>query len=73
MKNETFTVEYKNLPHSEKQHIAIRAQIIERCKISQSVFYNWICGTTSVPHWAKPRISEIMKIPQSELFPESEQ
>ena len=69
MKNKQFRDVYLNLPRANNEHITIRKDIEKYCNISTSVFYNWSSGITEVPHWAKPIISKILNIPQSELFP----
>jgi hypothetical protein len=61
---------YMNLSRKDKYHVKVRNKIVTECKISTTIFYNWLKGLTSVPHWARPIIAEIMDVPLSELFPE---
>ncbi len=69
MTNNTFKIAYMSLPRMDKRNVKLRNKIVTECKISTPIFYNWVKGITPVPHWAKPIISEIMQIPQTELFP----
>jgi len=70
MSNQTFNDLYMTISRKDKHHIKVRNKIVTDCKISTPVFYNWIKGITAIPHWAKPIICEIMKMPHSVLFPE---
>lgn len=70
MNTNNFEDAYMNLSRKNKYHIKIRTEIEKACQISTAIFYNWLKGITPVPHWAKGRIAEILKMPESELFPE---
>ena len=72
MTNSKFKITYMNLSRIDKYNVNVRNKIVNECKISTQIFYNWVKDITPVPHWAKPIISKIMSIPQSELFPELE-
>ncbi len=61
---------YNKIPRTNKEKIKIRNKLVTKCGISTSIFYNWLRGATEIPELAKPVISEVMKIPMSELFPE---
>ena len=48
---------YYHLPLCETK--IMRDAIISRCKITSSVFQNWLSGRTQVPELAKEVINEI--------------
>lgn len=48
---------YLGLPQKDAQ--PMQKEIMTRCFISRSVFYNWINGVTKVPEVCKPIINEI--------------
>lgn len=48
MNNEDlFKAWYSDLPKSEYRQK--RQEIIEQCRISRAVFYNWLSGSTPIP------------------------
>jgi len=69
MQNFKFKNAYLSIPRIDKRSIKTRDKIVNECKISTTIFYNWLKGITPVPHWAKPIISKIMEKEQTELFP----
>jgi len=70
MNSQNFNDVYMNLSRKDKFHIKVRNEIVTKCRISTSIFYNWMKGITPVPHWALPVISDILNKPVNELFPE---
>lgn len=46
MQNEKFKDLYLNKERNER--IEMRDEIIERCKITQDVFYDWLMGRTRI-------------------------
>ena len=46
-----------------------RNKIIEECKIQHSTYYSWL-SRKKVPALAQQVISDLLQIPQLELFPE---
>lgn len=48
---------YRSLPSNKI--ISYRDEIIEKCGISQAVFYNWLYGKTPVPKLAQDAIIQI--------------
>lgn len=70
MQNQKLYDAYMSISRKNKEYLQVRDRIIKECKISSHVFYNWIKGITPVPHWAKPRICEVLGIPESVLFKE---
>lgn len=71
MSSNEFEDVYMGLSRKNKFHIKVRTKIENACKITTPIFYNWLKGITPVPHWAKGSISEILELPQEELFPEN--
>ena len=57
---------YNSLPNLEEKK-AVRKSIINACKIEPTTFYTWL-SRERVPLLAQEKISEILNIPQSELF-----
>jgi hypothetical protein len=49
----------------------IREKIINSTKIQMPTFYLWL-RSNRVPHLAQEKISQIIGMPQSELFPDNE-
>jgi len=70
MKNKKFRNVYLNLPRADRTNIKTREKIMSQCKVTKTTFYFWLNGTSPVPPLAKPIIAKIMKMKQSELFPE---
>jgi len=68
MKKNDFKNYYMSLPRADKYNVKKRNQIVNECKISTPIFYNWVKGITPVPHWAQPIISKILGVPVEELF-----
>jgi hypothetical protein len=67
----TFFDYYKNLPDLRHKRV-FRKNIIEACKIEPGTFYTWLNrGTVSL--LAQSIITEIIGLPQDELFPRNEE
>ncbi len=64
-----FKTYYMSLPRTDRNHVILRNNVVSECKISTTIFYNWLKGLTPVPHWAKPIIAKVFGVPVSELFP----
>ena len=47
----------------------LRRQITEACKVETPTFYAWLLRG-KIPFLAQKEISNILQLPQSELFPE---
>ena len=62
-----FFEKYKSILEVKKRS-ALRNKIVRACKIEVFTFYGWI-RRKKVPPLAQEKISEIMDVPQSELFP----
>jgi len=62
-----FIENYKSIL-DKREKADLRNEIISRCKVNQSSFYQWIYRK-KYPAYAKRIISELMKLPQTELFP----
>jgi len=69
MKTE-FKRAYEMLKRENKHRTYIRNKIAFECNVSTPIVYNWMNGTSTVPHLAKPVIARIMNIQVGELFPE---
>jgi hypothetical protein len=65
MKNLIFIEVYKKLPRTDKIRTKTRNEIIKRCGITQSIFYNWYSGITAIPSEFHTIISEILGTPTS--------
>jgi hypothetical protein len=52
---------YRSLPSN--RIIWYRDQIIDKCGITQAVFYNWLNGVTAVPKLAQEAIKQIAAEP----------
>lgn len=72
MKYSKFSEVYMNLPRQNKFNVRKRNEIVTECKISTTIFYNWLKGITSIPELAKPIIAKQLNMTVSELFPEAE-
>ena len=55
--NEELRTWYSNLSRSEYRKK--RNDIIEACRISRAIFYNWLSGATPVPTYHYHTINEI--------------
>lgn len=71
MKNSVFIQVYKTLPRANKERSKKRDEIIKKCGITLSIFYNWKSGITPIPAEYQETISEILNIPVSKLFNEN--
>lgn len=59
---------YQNLK-SVKEKRNLRNEIIKQTRVSYPTFYSWIRRKT-FPYMVQEKISEILHLPHSELFPE---
>lgn len=63
----TFLEIYQNLTDREEKQ-DLRNKIVSACEIQQSTFYSWL-RREKLPRRARNKISEILNVPESELFP----
>ena len=70
--NKEFRDAYLSLPRANDINKKIKAEIMEKCKVTKAIFYNWTRSTTLISKRDRKIISEIMNIPESKLFPQYE-
>lgn len=68
-KNAELNEAFLNLPRAKGYNTAIKNKIMKACNVTQVRFYNWTRSMTLIPSKDRKIISEIMDIPESELFP----
>ena len=67
MKNKHFIENYKKLPRAKKERSVKRDLIIEKCGITQTIFYNWYSGITEVPERFVMVIDDILETDIKEI------
>jgi len=67
----TFFEYYKSLP-GIRQKRAVRKKIIKATMIEPGSFYTWL-NRRKIPTLAQSIISDVLNLPQGELFPENEE
>lgn len=70
MKNQKFSDAYMNLTRKNKYHLKVRNEIINECRISSTVFYNWVSGVTNVPFFFQDIVAKHLNMKKEELFQE---
>lgn len=63
----TLTGYYESLS-SDSPRTIFKKQVIEKCKISNATFHNWMSGRWPVPEEAQSIIATIAKKTREELF-----
>ena len=60
MRNEGFSYRYKRLPRAAKYRSRKRNEIIEKCGITQGIFYRLYQGFVTIPDHHKETIATIL-------------
>jgi hypothetical protein len=66
----TFYEIYQNLTDKEDKR-ELRNKVVSVCEIQPSTWYSWL-QRKKIPKKARIKISEILNVPESELFPKKE-